>query len=208
MAKKASKKRKTAADIPVVDESQEECSELIPAGEHVEQQDENGEEGTEECTDLAVIDQANYRDFFSDPEDSESEPELEAEIPEPAHVDVECVAQSEGENILLNDVLTAIWKVNDFASTKKLRGDAYKKTSESDEDAAARTLSEAISRRKELDNVLASITSTTNALKKSIEKASEELDERIYSICFDGKVSTERARKYFNERPLLAEMDR
>ena len=193
MAKKSSKKRKTAADIPAIDGPQDECTDLAPMGEQM----------NTGCTDLAVIDERNYDDFFSDPE----EPEIEPDPVEPESVTVEATVATKAENVPLDSVLSAVWAVNEFANTQKLKGEPYKKSSETDDEAAARTLSEAIARRKDLDSVLAATTSVANALKKAVEKASGDLDEMIYSICFDGKVSTERAKKYFNERPLFAEME-
>lgn len=202
MAKKASKKRKTAADIPVIEEPQDECTDLVLSAGNLppddEMQDDLPEENMDDCTDLAVIDERNYDDFFSDPEEPESEPE---------NVTVEATVVTEAENVSLDSVLSAVWAVNEFANTQKLKGEPYKKSSETDDEAAARTLSEAIARRKDLDSVLAATTSVANALKKAVEKASGDLDEMIYSICFDGRVSTERAKKYFNERPLLAEIE-
>ncbi len=193
MAKKSSKKRKTAADIPMIDGPQDECTDLAPMDEQMDT----------ECTDLAVIDERNYDDFFSDPE----EPECEQDNVEPECVTVEATVATEAENVSLDSVLSAVWAVNEFANTQKLKGEPYKKSTETDDEAAARTLSEAIARRKDLDSVLAATTSVSNSLKKAVEKASGDLDEMIYSICFDGKVSTERAKKYFNERPLFADME-
>jgi hypothetical protein len=179
--KKASGKRKTGADIPTV-----ETTALVknPVGG-------------------VTFHPAAYGDCFGNtPNETEAEV-----VPDDEPVTVEARIKKDEVGNDISEMADKLSEVLKLATVIWMAGEAYRRSDETDAEAAARTVSESIARRKKLDGLEELWKTVNKAIKDGLEGGRDRLDARIFSICEDGHVSTERARKYFEEKPLLAGME-
>ena len=196
--KKPSRKRKTGADIPVT--NGDEGTALVVYG------NEDSLSGV-----VAEIDDGTYDDLFGGesqvPEpDFATDSAMDAEpVDDPGIVDVEF--RENTPECEIDQLIDRLLELQQYATKKWMVGEVNQKNTETDEETVSRTVSEWIYRRKQLVGLGETARLVYRALRAAVDDSVETLDKRIFFVCENGTVSTERAKKYFKSQPLFAEIN-